>query len=101
MGLFLRGGEDFVYSALHVKISLGNVVELAVEDHFEPADGFLDRNVPAGRPREDLGDGERLRKEALDLPGAVDRDLILGRELVEAKDRDNVLEVLVALEHAL
>src|SRR5277367_4717746 len=77
MGLLLRG-DHLVDSALHVEVALRHVVELAVQDHLEAADGLLDRHVLAGRAREHLGDRERLREEALDLAGPVDRELVLG-----------------------
>src|SRR5271166_3396835 len=101
MALLLLGGEDLVDSALHVEVALGHLVELAVQDHLESADRLLDRDVLARRAGEDLGDGEGLGKEALDLPGAIDRELVLWRKLVEAEDGDYVLQVLVALEHPL
>jgi hypothetical protein len=44
---------------------------------------------------------ERLRQEALDLESARDRELVVLRELVHAKDRDDVLERLVSLQHLL
>src|SRR5580698_6065486 len=66
LALLLGRADHFVDAALHVEIALGHVVELAVEDHLEAADGFLDGHVFARRAGEDLGDGERLREEALD-----------------------------------
>ena len=75
---FPAGGDDFVDAALHVEVALGNVVEFAVEDHLEAADGFLDGDVFAGRAGEDFGDRERLREEALDLAGAENGLLVLG-----------------------
>ena len=50
---------------------------------------------------EDFGDVERLGEEALDFAGAEDGQLVLGRQLVHAENRDDVLQILVALEHAL
>ncbi len=44
---------------------------------------------------------ERLRQEALDLARAVHGLLVLFRQLVHAEDRDDVLQLLVALEHRL
>src|SRR5207245_2476527 len=46
-------------------------------------------------------DEERLREEALDLAGAGYGRLVLLRELVHAEDGDDVLQLLVALQHAL
>ena len=54
-----------------------------------------------GRARELLGDEVRLREEALDAARAGDDDLVLVRQLVHAEDRDDVLQVRVALEDLL
>src|SRR5258708_4579229 len=102
MELSLRArGDDLVDAALHVEVALGDVVELANEDHLEAANGLLDRYVFGRGAGEDFGHGERLRKEALDFAGAIDGLLVLGRELVGAEDGDDVLKILVALEDAL
>src|SRR3546814_13203624 len=55
----------------------------------------------ARRAGEDFGDVERLRQEALDLARAGDGLLVVFRQLVHAEDRDDVLQFLVALQHAL
>ena len=52
-----------------------------------------------GEPGEHLADEERLREEPLDLPGPGHDDLVFLGQLVEAEDGDDVLELLVALEH--
>src|SRR5690348_13122431 len=70
--------------ARHVEGLLRQVVALARDDHLEALDRVLERHVLAGRAREDLGHVERLREEALDLPRAGDRELVLRRELVHA-----------------
>ena len=49
----------------------------------------------------DLGHEERLREEPLDPPGAVDDELVVFGELVDAEDRDDVAQLLVALEDRL
>ena len=54
-----------------------------------------------GRAGELLGDEVRLREEPLHLAGARDDELVLVGELVHAEDRDDVLQVLVALQHLL
>ncbi len=77
------------------------MIELAVEDHLEATNGLFDGDVFAGRAREYFGDRERLGEEALDFTGAVNGLLVLGGKLVEAENRDDILEVLVALEDAL
>ena len=74
---------------------------LALDDRVEAGDRVLELDVLAGRARELLGDEVRLREEALDLAGARDDELVLVGELVHPEDRDDVLQVLVALEDLL
>src|SRR4051812_39976513 len=93
--------DDLVDAALHEEGRLGEVVVLAVDDLAEGPHGLLDRDVRARRAGERLGDVERLGQEALDLAGALHRDLVLVGELVDAEDRDDVLELAVALEDLL
>src|SRR4051794_3720432 len=101
LALAARVGEDVVDRALEQERALGDVVVLALEDLLEAADGLGDRHVHAGDSRELLGHVERLRQEPLDPPRAVHGDLVLVRELVDAEDGDDVLELLVALEDLL
>ena len=54
-----------------------------------------------GVPGELLGDEVRLREEPLDLARPRDDELVLVGELVHPEDRDDVLQVLVALEDLL
>jgi hypothetical protein len=44
---------------------------------------------------------ERLGEEPLDLARARDGQLVVFGQLVHAEDRDEVLQILVALEDAL
>src|SRR3954447_5399539 len=97
----LRGLDDLVNAALHEERRLGQLVVLAVDDLAERAHGVVDRDVGARGAGERLGDVERLRQEALDLARALHRHLVLVGELVDAEDRDDVLELLVALEDLL
>ncbi len=61
-------------------------------DRVRQRDG---RALDAGELLRDVG---VLRQEALDATGAVDEDLVLFGELVDTEDRDDVLQLLVALE---
>src|SRR5471030_663834 len=97
----LRLLERFLDRADHVERLFGKRVALAVHDHVESLDRVLERHVLAGRAREHLGDVEGLRQEALDLARAPHRELVLGRELVHPEDRDDVAQLLVALQHRL
>src|SRR5207249_7099693 len=85
----------------HVEGLLGELVVLAVEDLLEALDRVLELDVLARGAGELLGDEVRLREEALDLPRAGDDEAVVVRELVDAEDGDDVLEVLVALQHLL
>ena len=58
----------------------------AIEDFFEAADGFGDRNVLAGRAGEDFGDVEGLAEETLDFARAEDGQLVFRAELVHARE---------------
>ena len=85
----------------HVEGLLRVLVHLAVRDRLESGDGVLERHVLAGRAGEHLGDEERLGEEALDLAGSRHHQLVLVGELVHAEDRDDVAQLLVALEDTL
>ena len=54
-----------------------------------------------GAAGEHLGDEERLAHEPLQAAGPADGRLVLLGQLVDAEDRDDVLEVAVALQDAL
>src|SRR6218665_299342 len=101
LAVLLGGLEHVLDRALEQEGALRDVVVLAVDDLLERADRLLDRHVLAGGAGEGLRDVERLRQEALDLTRALDYDLVLVRELVDAEDRDDVLELLVALQDLL
>ena len=53
---------------------------------LEALDRLLQRNILAGRAGELRGDEERLREEALNLPGARYDELVLFAELVHAQN---------------
>src|SRR6266850_5390334 len=85
----------------HVEGLFGQLVVLAVDDLSEALDGVRELHVPPLRAGERLGDEHRLGEEPLDLPGAGDDELVLVGELLHPEDRDDVLEVLVALQDEL
>src|ERR1043165_573049 len=93
--------SNVVNAALHVEAIFGDGVVLAVENLLEAANGFHDRHLPTVASGERLRDAERLAEEALDLARAEDGDFVLGRELVEAEYRDDVLQILESLQHLL
>src|ERR1700674_1135709 len=94
-------GASVVDRADEVEGLLGQVVALAVEDFFEAAHGLGPRHVGARDVGERLRDVHRLRQETLDAACARDRQLVVGRKLVHAENRDDVLEVLIALQNLL
>src|SRR5438445_334135 len=93
--------ERFFDRADHVEGLLGERVAFARHDHLEALDRVLQLDVLAFLAGEVLRDAERLREEALDFPRARDRELVLGGELVHAEDRDDVAQLLVALQRGL
>src|SRR5436190_883752 len=102
MGPLLLGRlHDLLDLALQEERALGHVVVLSLDDLFEAPDRVRDRDVGAGRAGEFFGHEERLREEALDLARALYRQLVLVGELVDAQDRDDVLQLLVALQDLL
>src|ERR1700754_1142010 len=98
-GLGLR--HRFLNGTDHVEGLLGKGIEFAAEDTLEPADGVLERDNLSVLAREHLRDVERLRQEALYLTSAEHDQLVFFRQLVHAQDRDDVLQLLVALKHSL
>src|SRR5256885_1890819 len=75
----LRLGDRFVDGADHVEGLFRQAVALAVDDHLEAADGFLQRHVLAFGAGEHLRHEERLAQEALDLARARHGELVFGR----------------------
>src|SRR5450631_4824761 len=64
----------------HVEGGFRQMIIFAFDDSAETLDGVGKVDEFAGRSREDFGDVERLRQEALDLAGAGDRDLVFFRQ---------------------
>src|SRR5439155_70524 len=80
---------------------LREVVVLALEHLPEAPDRVRDLHILAGDAGELLSDEHRLREESLQLPRSRHEQLVLIGELVDPEDRDDVLKVLVALQHPL
>src|SRR6266566_8667296 len=97
----LRFFDGLFDAAYHVKRLLRQMIVFAVDDGLETADRVLERNEFSRRAGEDLGDEKRLRQKALNLPRPGDRKLVLGRELVHTQNRDDVAQLLVALQGLL
>src|SRR5690348_10483412 len=84
---------EVLEATAHEERLLRVAVELAVAEPLERVDGLLDRHERARDAGELLGDEGVLRQEALDAPRPADDDLVLFGELVDAEDRDDVLEL--------
>src|SRR5687768_11768223 len=93
--------DHVVDAARHEERLLGQVIELALGEPLERADSLVELHVLARDAGELLRDRERLRHEALQTARAGDDLLVVLRELVHAEDRDDVLQLLVALQDAL
>ncbi|EAQ04301.1 hypothetical protein OB2597_09164 [Pseudooceanicola batsensis HTCC2597] len=100
-GQLLGLGFHFVDAADHVEGRFGQVVVLAGDHGLERRDRVFQGNLHTIRAGEDLRHVERLRQEALDLPGAGHGQLVLFRQFVHPEDRDDVLQRLVALKDTL
>src|SRR4051794_38910995 len=92
---------DVLQATAHEEGLLGDKVVLAVRDLRERLHGLVQRHRRPLDAGELLGHVGVLRQEPLDATGPVDEDLVLLGELVDAEDRDDVLELLVALQDLL
>ena len=91
-------GLDILDTSNHVEGVLGDVVVLALKDLLESVDGLSSARIKCGlaiqsahllegdksslNTSEDLGDGERLRHESLNLSGSLDGELVLLGQFV-------------------
>src|SRR2546428_1067684 len=99
--LALRRLDGLIDGAHHVERLLGKVVVLAIEDLAEAADRLLQGHIFPWSVGEHFGHEERLRQKALDLAGTGHQQLVILRQFVHAKDGNDVLQLLVALQHLL
>jgi hypothetical protein len=98
---FLESFEDVVDASGIEEVLLGDLVVPALNDLLEATNRIGDLHVLAVESGELLRDEKRLGQELLDLPGARHRELVVFRQLVDAENRDDVLQVLVALQNLL
>src|SRR5215472_13226802 len=89
---------DVLDPADHVERLLREVVVLALGDRLERGHRFGQRHENARQAGELLGHEHRVGQEPLDPPRPPDGDLVLLGQFVDTKDRDDVLEFLIALE---
>src|SRR5262249_2674322 len=93
--------KHFFDGPLHPERLLGNIVVLAFGDFAETSDGVRQFHVLAGESGKLFGDVERLREEPLDLARSRHGQLVLIGQLVDAQDRDDILQVLITLQDSL
>ena len=77
------------------------MVVVTVDDAVKATDRFGQRYVFSWRVRKHLGNKERLRQEFLNLASADHCLLVILGKLVHSQDRDDVLQLLVALQYCL
>src|ERR1700733_10847230 len=93
--------QYFLDGALHVKSLLGDVIVFAFDDGFETLHCVGDFDVASCGPGELLGDVEGLRQEALNFSCARHSEFLIFAELVDAENRDDILQVFISLESLL
>src|SRR5690242_11357660 len=74
---------------------------LSIENLFEGTDGVGERNIFSWCTRELFSHEERLRQELLDLTCASDSLLVVVTQLIHTKNGDDVLQILISLQHFL
>ena len=74
------------------------MVEVTLGQLVERLDGLLERHRRARLTGELLGRHHVLAQEALDAARTLDQLLVLLGQLVDTEDRDDVLQILVALQ---
>ena len=84
---------------LHVEGLLGNVVVLAFHDFLEAADGIGQLHVFAGEAGELLRPRGRAAKGTSGSCARGHGQLVFVRQLVDAQNGDDVLQVFVALQN--
>ena len=77
------------------------MVEFAVEHFGERCDRVFELDVLAFAARELLGHEERLREETFETTSTTDDGLIVIRELFDTQNRDDVLQIAIALQRFL
>src|SRR6202041_736524 len=93
--------QRFFDRADHVERLLRNIVVLAFDDFLEAANRVFDLDVFAFEAGELRRDEHRLRQEALDLTRASNGALVFVRKFFDAENRNDVLQIFVALENRL
>src|SRR5579872_6177125 len=77
------------------------MIEFTVEDFLERCDRIGDLHVFPRATRELLGDEERLREEILQTASPANNRAVFFRKLFDTENRDDVLQIAVALQRFL
>src|SRR5437763_16175395 len=93
--------RDLINGPLHIERLLGDVIVLAFDDLLETLHRVRDFHVPARSSRELFGNVEWLRQEPLNLAGACNGQFWTFAQLVNAENRDDVLQILAGLQRLL
>jgi hypothetical protein len=94
-------GDSLLDTADHVESGLRESIVLTVKNLLEGSDSVLKRDKSSLNTGENLGDGEGLRQESLDLSSSLDGQLVLLGKLIHTKNGNDILERLVSLEGLL
>ena len=95
----MRLCEYIIDAAGHEKSLLGNGVALAVKDHFETSNCFLDWHKAARNAGELFRHKKRLAEKPLHLARSGDNEFVFGGKFVHAEYGDNILQFLVSLQN--
>src|SRR5215813_13971389 len=90
---FLGLALDVLDAAAHEEGLLRHAVVLTLADRLEGTDGLLQGHEDTGLAGELLGDEHRVGQEPLDPAGPLHRHPVLFGQLVDAQDRDDVLQL--------
>ena len=94
----LRRLQHFVDGTFQVKSLFRNVVVFAFDDRFEAFHRVGNLDVTSRRAGKLFGHVERLREESLNLSCPRNGDFLIFAQLVDAENRDDVLQVFIGLQ---
>ena len=98
---FLTFLDSFVDCSDVQERLFGKIIDLAVENHIETANAFLDGDHYSRYARKLFGYGEGLAQEALNASCAVHRLPVFVGEFVHSEDGNDVLQLFVFLQNLL
>ena len=98
---FLIASNHFINSSLIKEMMLWNMITLSIKNHIHPFDCLLKFYILSCCPCKLLSYMEILRKESLNFSSSIYRQLILLRQFLHTKNRDNINQFLVPLKNLL